>query len=45
MREPHRTTPLIIDETELHLRMPLPVRKADDLPMRQSGFLPNLRVM
>lgn len=41
---PQRVLPLIVDESELHLR--LPVRKADDPSMRQAGtVLPVLKVV
>ena len=44
MNESPRPLPIILDTTELHLR--LPVRKADDPLMRQAGAdLPILRVM
>ena len=44
MKEPLRPTALIMDETELHLR--LPVRKADDARMIQSALgWPIMRVM
>ena len=44
MKESPRPQPLIMDATELHLR--LPVRKADDPLMRQvAPGLPILKVM
>ncbi len=44
MKEPGRCVPLIFDYVELRLRMP--VRKADDPFMRESGVdLPFSRVL
>jgi hypothetical protein len=44
MNEPNRCVPLIFDYAELRLRMP--VRKADDPLMRESGIqLPISRVL
>ncbi|HET7813855.1 MAG TPA: hypothetical protein VFL13_05740 [Candidatus Baltobacteraceae bacterium] len=44
MNTPQRVIPLIVDENELHLR--LPVRKADDRAMRQAGAaLPVLKIV
>lgn len=44
MNEPSRCVPLIFDYVELRLRMP--VRKADDPLMRESGItLPISRVL
>lgn len=44
MKTPPRVIPLIVDESELHLR--LPVRKADDPTMRQAGtVLPILKIL
>ncbi len=44
MFEPSRTIPIIFDYVELRLRMP--VRKADDPLMRESGItLPISRVL
>ena len=44
MQEPSRCVPLIFDYVDLRLRMP--VRKADDLLMREAGIaLPISRVL
>ena len=43
MRYDRRPQPLVMDESDLHLR--LPVRKADDLRMTQSALWPRLKVM
>lgn len=44
MNTPPRVIPLIVDENELRLR--LPIRKADDPGMRQAGnVLPILKVL